>query len=413
MLSAQQFENCGSFSQELELKQLVQSNRVSIVYIHGTARSGSTIAEIILTQLADLAIHQPFRGVLHKSGGHFQIAKIDFNADIYNSACGLIVKQLKEHLQCKPKITVIIKELAGFFNPYIWQRWLEIPDKFLFTIREPHIQYMSWLTAMTDKVFQGQGEFLTNRDFVISKAKITETFLLSAEWEGTTISCNQAAWNALAEDFNQVKKSVLNTHKKIAILDSIILRYNPELAIKSVINKLGLSSDKSPQFNLNRLTESKQKVSDIRDKTRPMVRKANSSKTINPLALGEAIDLNKFPFKSQEHIRQIIPLYLDLLSAPEQAYLPSLSELEINQNPGLIATHPFMAYAIAMLSFQRQNKPIDSDEAYKLCPPKGGSAPYQVISWLKSVIRNKPNQIATDLSSFNSSFAAINSYWNQ
>jgi hypothetical protein len=399
MLSTQQSENCSNFSQELELKRLVQSNRVSIVYIHGTARSGSTIAEIVLSQLADLAIHQPFRGVLQKSGEYFQIAKTDFNADIYNSACGLIVKQIKEYLQSKPRITVIIKELAGFFHPYIWQRWLEIPDKFLFTIREPHIQYMSWLSAMTDKVFQGQGEFLANRDFVISKAKITEASLLSAEWEGSTVSCNQAAWNALTEDFNQVEKSIKNTHKKIAILDSVLLRYNPEFAIKSVINKLGLSSDKLSQFSLNRLTESKQKISDIRDKTRPMVRKANSSKTINPLAFGEAIDLNKFPFKSQEHIRQIIPLYLDLLYAPEQVYLPSLSELEVNQNPGLIATHPFMAYAIAMLNFQRQQKPVGSDEAYKPCPSRGGSAPHQVSSWLESVIRNKPNQTATDLSS--------------
>lgn len=387
MLSTLQFENCGNFSQELALKELVTTDRVSIIYIHGTARSGSTIAEIVLSQLADLTIHQPFRGVLQKAGGYFRIPKIDFNVDIYNSACGLIVKQIKQYLQNKQKIIVIIKELSGFFHPYLWQRWLEIPDKFLFTIREPHSQYMSWLSAMTDKVFQGKGKFQENRDFVINKAKVTETSLLSAEWEGTTLSCNQAAWNALAEDFNQVKKSVLNTHKKIAILDLVLLRYNSEFVIKNVISKLGFSSEKLSQFNLNCLTESRHKISDIRDKTRPMVRKANSSKTINPLTLGEAIDLNIFPFKSQEHIRKIIPIYLDLLYASEQVYLPSLSELEVNQNPGLIATHPFIAYAIAMLNFQRQKKPVDSE---------------QVNSWLKFVIKNKPNQTAIDLSSFNS-----------
>jgi hypothetical protein len=117
------------------------------------------------------------------------------------------------------------------------------------------------------------------------------------------------------------------------------------------------------------------------------------SKTINPLAFGEAISLSAFPFKSQEHIRQTVPLYLDLLDALEQVYLPSLSELEVNQNPGLIATHPFLAYAISMFNFQRQKKPISSD---------------RVSSWLKSVVRNKPNQTAAELSSFNSSFAAIN-----
>jgi hypothetical protein len=400
MLSTQQFENCFNFSQELELKRLVQSNRVSIIYIHGTARSGSTIAEIVLSQLADVAIHQPFRGILQKAGGHLRVTKVDFNADIYETACGLIVKEINQYLQNKQKIIVVIKELAGFFHPYIWQRWLEIPDKFLFTIREPHIQYMSWLSAMTDKVFQGEGKFQGNRDFVISKAQITETSVLSAEWEGTTISCNQVAWNALVSDFHQVKKeisSIRNTSKKVAILDLVLLRYDAESVIKSVISKLGFSSDKLSQFNLNCLTGSKQKISDIRDKNRPMVRKANSSKTINPLALGEAISLSAFPFKSQEHIRQITPLYLDLLYAPEQVYLPTLSELEENHNPGLIATHPFMAYAIAMFNFQRQKKPITSD---------------RVSSWLKSVIRNKPNQTAADLGSFNSSFAAINSYWN-
>jgi hypothetical protein len=83
-------------SQELELRKLVTSNRVSIIYIHGTARSGSTIAEIVLSQLADLTIHQTFRGVLQKAGGRFRATKLDFDADIYNSACGLIVKQINQ-----------------------------------------------------------------------------------------------------------------------------------------------------------------------------------------------------------------------------------------------------------------------------------------------------------------------------
>lgn len=158
MLSVQQSKDCSSFLQESELKRLAKSDRVSIVYIHGTARSGSTIAEIILAQLADLAIHQPFRGLLQKSGGRFRSQKLDFDADIYDSACGLIVKQIERSLTKKVKITVVIKELAGFFHPYIWQRWLEIPERFLFTIREPHLQYMSWLSAMTDKVCQGGGK---------------------------------------------------------------------------------------------------------------------------------------------------------------------------------------------------------------------------------------------------------------
>jgi hypothetical protein len=49
---------------ELSLKQLVSNGKATIIYIHGTARSGSTIAEIVFSQLSDRAIHQPFRGIL-------------------------------------------------------------------------------------------------------------------------------------------------------------------------------------------------------------------------------------------------------------------------------------------------------------------------------------------------------------
>ena len=61
-----QLTNHSSLTSESELKQLISSDRVSVVYIHATARSGSTIAKIVLAQLADLAIHQPFRGTLQK-----------------------------------------------------------------------------------------------------------------------------------------------------------------------------------------------------------------------------------------------------------------------------------------------------------------------------------------------------------
>jgi hypothetical protein len=384
MLSTRPFENCSSLSQELELRKLVTSNRVSIIYIHGTARSGSTIAEIVLSQLADLTIHQPFRGVLQKAGGRFRATKLDFNADIYDSACGLIVKQINQYLQTKQKITVVIKELAGFFQPCIWQRWLEIPDKFLFTIREPHIQYMSWLSAMTDKVFQGEGKFQENRDFVISKAQITETSVLSAEWEGTTISCNQVAWNALVSDFHQVKKEISkisrmsNNSKKIAILDLVLLRYKPKIVLENTLTKLGLES----KINLTGLSKIESKIWDIRDKNRPMVRKANNSNAINPLTIGEAVSLNIFPIKSQQHIKELIPLYLELLSAPEQAYLPSLAELETTE---LIVVNPFLAYAIALFHLKNQE---------------------QVNNWFQTIAKNKSIKI----DNFQGSLAIANNF---
>ena len=368
MLSTQQLENCSSFSKELELKQLAKSDRVSIIYIHGTARSGSTIAEIVLSQVADLTIHQPFRGVLQQAGGRFRATKLDFDVDIYDSACGLIVKQINQYLQNNQKIVVVIKELAGFFQPCIWQRWLEIPDKFLFTIREPHIQYMSWLSAMTDKVFQGKGKLQENRDFVISKAKITETSILSAEWEGTTISCNQFAWNALVDDFYQVQKeisSISSVRKKVAILDLVLLRYKPNIVLKNTLEKLGVKSE----INLNNLSKVESNIWDIRDKNRPMVRKANNSNTINPLTTEEVVSLNIFPIKSQQHIQELIPLYLDLLFASDQVYLPSLTELETTE---LIVVNPFLAYAVALFHLKNQA---------------------QVNNWFQTIAKNKSIKI--------------------
>ena len=384
----QQLKYGGRFSHELELKQLTSSGRVSLFYIHGTARSGSTITEIILAQLADLAIHQPFRGTLQKSGGRFRQEKLDFDADIYDAACGLIVQQIKQYLTNNQTATVVIKELAGFFHPCIWRRWLEIPDRFLFTIREPHLQYMSWLSAMTDKVFQGKGKLQENRDFVIDKAQITENSILPAEWEGTTISCNQAAWQALLNDFQQVKQAISGTEKKIAILDSVLLRYNPEVAIKKAIAKLNLNSKKDSQLNLNNLTKTAAKVWDIRDKTRPMVRKANKSKTIAPLTTKETVSLDIFPVRSQQHIRELIPLYLKLLYAPEQAYLPTLSEIATTRNSELITTHPTIAYAIAFLYLQDKER---------------------VNDWLSSLAGDK----SINIDSFQSSLTIVNQYWKK
>ena len=384
MLSTQQLENCSSFSKELELKQLAKSDRVSIIYIHGTARSGSTIAEIVLSQVADLTIHQPFRGVLQQAGGRFRATKLDFDVDIYDSACGLIVKQINQYLQNNQKIVVVIKELAGFFQPCIWQRWLEIPDKFLFTIREPHIQYMSWLSAMTDKVFQGKGKLQENRDFVISKAKITETSILSAEWEGTTISCNQFAWNALVDDFYQVQKeisSISSVRKKVAILDLVLLRYKPNIVLKNTLEKLGIKSE----INFNNLSKVESNIWDIRDKNRPMVRKANNSNTINPLTTEEVVSLNIFPIKSQQHIQELIPLYLDLLFASDQVYLPSLTELETTE---LIVVNPFLAYAVALFHLKNQA---------------------QVNNWFQTIAKKKSIKI----DNFQGSLAIANNYWEQ
>lgn len=391
----QHLEERKSFAGEIALKQFVSSGRVSIIYIHGTARSGSTIAEIIMAQVADFAIHQPFRGTLQQRGGRFRSQKAELDADIYDSACGLIAEQIGSYLSDRNQVTVVIKELAGFFKSDIWQRWLEIPQQFLFTIRDPHLQYMSWLSAMTDRIFVGAGKLQEKRDFVLEQAAITESSILPAEWEGTTISCNRLAWNSVVEDYKRVKQAIAGTSKKLVVLDSVLLRYQPRYALDRLFDKLDFSSEQWLQLDLNSLAESQAKIKDIRDKSRPMVRKANNSRKVASLVLGETVNLDVFPSKSQEHIKQIIPLYLELLYASEQAYLPTLDELENIQSSRLITTHPFVAYAIAMKYFQSKNE-LGLD-----C----------ISSWLNSVVTNRTELPAKDWQSFSSSLEIVNSYW--
>lgn len=164
-------------------------------------------------------------------------------------------------------------------------------------------------------------------------------------------------------------------------MDSVLLRYNPELALKNAIAKLGFTSDKLTKLDLNNLAKAESKVWDIRDKSRPMVRKANNSKKIETLTVKEVVDLDIFPTKSQQHIKELIPLYLDFLYAPEQAYLPSLAALETK----LITTNPFIAYAIALFHLQD---------------------PERAKNWLRSVTQGK----STDNQN---SLAIVDNYWEK
>jgi hypothetical protein len=347
---------------ELSLKQLVSNGKATIIYIHGTARSGSTIAEIVFSQLSDRAIHQPFRGILQNRGGCFRQGKLPFDADIYEAGCELIVEHILDILKHKKHATILVKELAGFFKLPLWERWIEIPAKFLFTIREPHLQYMSWLSAMTDKVFQGQGKLQENREFVLEKAHIIENSILPAEWEGTTISCNKNAWQALINDFNEVCSHIDKTSKKLAILDCVLLRKEPNYAISRTLKQLGFELDDSKHLEQDFYQHSQQQIFDIRDINRPMVRKARRSNSIHPLVAGENINLDLLPVKSQQHIWQIIPLYLNLLFASEHASMPSLEQLNKpvtgSATLTLTETHPFLTYAIAQFYCHQESKKV-------------------------------------------------------
>ena len=373
---------------DLQLKQLIAEGKAKIVYIGGTGRSGSTITQIVFARFADRVLHQPFKGLLAKAQRDSDFEQIEFDADIYQQACGLIVDHIYEVLQEKPKATILVKELSDFFDPPIWKRWIEIPDQFLFTINDPHLQFLSGLSLIVDQVYQGNGDLKDNREFVLEKAPIIESKIFhnfAKQFEVTILQYNDFVWQRTTSYLEQVRKVIKGTSKKLGILDLVLLRNNPEYTISQTITQLGFAKEDIKAIVPTSLAESQKKVFDVLDKNRLSVRKASNSQKIYPLKSGEAIGLSAFPSESQEHIIRIIPKYLEMFYAVEQvAMLP-----ERKSNSSLVnleEKNPFVAYAIAKF-YQHQKKSKNNNLDYF-------------------------NHQDHHLKNFSSSFKAINQFWN-
>ncbi|HAZ46439.1 MAG TPA: hypothetical protein DDW76_32380 [Cyanobacteria bacterium UBA11369] len=394
---------------EQTLKQLVASGKASIIYVHGTARSGSTIAQVIFSSFADRAIHEPFVVVRHPQGGDLRPNNLALNTELYEKACGVIVNQILEVLKEKDHATILVKDISFFFELPIWERWIQIPEKFLFTIREPHSQYFSDLSLFTYYYFQDDRALDRNREFVLQNALTMESLNLQNIWPGldeTVISNNKKEWEALIPHVKTVRSSLDGTFKKIAIMDLNIMRMNPYYAIEKILKKLDLGVDniESCIYNLN--IQSYSKIFDLGDPNREGVRKARNSKTINPLVEGEDISPYAFPPQSQKHIWRVIPIYLDLLYAPEQVAMPSLEQLDDlvaqSETLKLEDTHPFEAYAIA--NFHLHQKTAQPEKIVPLIERilKGNT---KISSnWEKEKINSER---------FKVSFEIVDRYWNQ
>ncbi len=388
---------------ENQLKQLIREKKATILYIHGTARSGSTIAEVIFAQVADRAIHQPFAGLHHELGGTLRTNKLPFDEDVYEAGCGLIVQTILEILKQQNHVTLLVKEVSRFFSPEIWSKWIQIPEKFLFIIREPHLQYLSWLSYVTDVVSKTNGSLMNDPATVLEKAREIETVnvqTLKPAWSGTTISYNFQEWESLIRDWDMLQRGMERNSKQIAVLDLIALRHHPDVAIAKTLNTLGFQVNESHNYSRN-LRASQEKIFDFRDINRPQVRKARNSHEITALELGETVDTLVFPPLSQDHILRLIPLYLKLLYADENAALPSMEQLKAPGQSQVSFTlgdiHPLIAYAIAR--FHQQKNPSPEVEDYLHCLVNGKT---------KTVVgEEKPNSV------FAASFAQVDAYWQK
>ena len=387
------------------LKKLVYEQKATIIFVYGTARSGSTITQVIFANLADIAIHEPFTGLLQNQVTHSGVNKFEFDQEIYQAGCDLIANKIFQIIKYKNHATVLIKEVSSFFETGIWEKWSQIPEKFLFTIRDPHLQYFSRLSQITNL---SNPHGLSSSSFdVIEKSTITESLELSTLkpfFSGTVIDNNKESWQKLNSHQNQVRTAIIGTDKTMAILDATLLKKDPKYTIEQTIKQLGFQIKEPDDFEKNLQIKSQEKVFDVRDPNRYTVRKARNSKEIDPLVPGENISPYDFPPSSREHIWQIISFYLDLLYAPEQVAMPSLTQLDtpVSQSDTwkLDDINPFVAYAIT--SFHLHQKTASPEKFFPLIK--------RILNGrIKTATGSEKNINSID---FRDSFDRVDSYWS-
>ena len=352
-----------------KLKQLVGDGQATIIFVYGTARSGSTITQLIFSNLVHLAIHEPFTALLQNQVTQSGVKKLQFDEEIYQAGCDLIASQIFEILKHKNHALILVKEVSSFFETGIWEQWLQIPAQFLFTIRDPHLQYFSRLFQIANlSIFQGAS---SSKTLILEKATLTESLELSnlkPFWKGTITDYNKKSWQRLHCHYDLVKNAINGTNKKIAIIDATLLKKEPKYAISQTIKKLGFKLNEVEDWEKNLRKQSQEKLLDLRDPNRSTVRKARNSKKIDPLVPGEDISPYDFPLSSREHIGQIISFYLDIFYAPEQVAMPSLTQLDTpvakSQTWKLEEINPFVAYAIA--SFHLHHKTGSATKVFSL-----------------------------------------------
>ena len=128
------------------LLDLINDQRLQIISIFGTRRSGSTIAAKALAQITDVVLDSPFNAAFQLYNARRPILNIEDEV-VYDIFCGMILDEAVKKAQRKKRLIVVVKGTSGRMGEGLFNKWIQLPSSFLITFRDPATQLISLARA--------------------------------------------------------------------------------------------------------------------------------------------------------------------------------------------------------------------------------------------------------------------------
>ncbi|MDR3424346.1 MAG: hypothetical protein P4M13_04610 [Alphaproteobacteria bacterium] len=311
-----------------QLCELINDQRLRIISILGTRRSGSTIAAKCLAQIADIVLDSPFNTAFKAhNNSQSPILNIEDNA-VYDTFCGLILSEAVKKKSGKQPLIIVVKGTSGRMGRALFNKWVQLPSSFLVTFRDPAAQLISLARARYKREAKDASKLSKVSDFFgrplpeLDRQKYPQ-------FNGSILELNQFYWDSLTKEVRAIfeMNSARNEGERavpITFLEATLMRFNPQDAWASVLNELGFHSD-----NLGGILKGNWKANMLSTgrETSSFKERVSRSDGIQPLSLKERVDIKMLHPSLQGHIQKLTPIYTTLLRA-SQNYLPSAYVLQ-------------------------------------------------------------------------------------
>ncbi len=314
------------------LANLVKEGKLCIIYIDSIPRSASTALEISLTHGAHGQVNEPFSN--HKNCG--EAYKIIFE----------YVKMLMEkNVGHNQEINLIVKEMAFSLPEDDWKQWVKIVSKFIFIMREPHLQIYSFLRERV----RGTCHNPTNEQILKHGVDID---IALAQQKYMPLS-----WLHLKKHIAILEENLrVDPLKRMVIVEGTLLSTKPYNIIRKITDKLGIN------FCANMITgwtkATKDKFYDPGNMKEKGAKNSWYDKAINStcfkLPITKIVPLDKFPGGIQKYITNVaLPIYIELLRScffcgPETLdEIESIIDIKVAKDLTFGQLYPVTGYALA------------------------------------------------------------------